>query len=57
MIPRLNCSDILSSSIGLTNTYSGMFLKSKQKLALESDNFGAESDLRNHFVHWPSCYR
>lgn len=57
MIPRLNCSDILSSSIGLTNTDSGMFLKSKQKLALESDNFGAERDLRNHFVHWPSCYR
>ena len=57
MIPRLDCLDILSSSTCLTNTDSGMLLKSKQKLALESDNFGAESDLRNHFVHCPSCYR
>lgn len=57
MTPTLNCLDILSGSACLTNTDSDMILKIKQKLALASQSFGAESDLRNHFLHFPSCYR
>lgn len=57
LTPTLNCLDILSSSTCLTNTDSGIILKIKQKLALESESFGSESDLRNYFLHFLSCYR
>lgn len=40
MTLRLNCLAVLFSSIWLT--HSDVFLKSKQKLALELDNLGAE---------------
>lgn len=47
----LNCLDVLSSSICLTNTYSDMFLKKKQKLLLESDDFESRKEPLETF--WP----